>query len=170
MMPVANDARDLSANGSTPLLEGATRRRRLSARPDGRSLQSLQFFWRPRGVPPRPQYGGPRWRAVLSPKWQMHAAASMGLDGSNADGHAADARADRFLNGEQMYRRHRWAESDPERTPSPPTGGPESRLHFASTPLHHVTDKFNPGAWTGAVGARGRQRVSGRIYLCPSLA
>ena len=40
MTPVANDARDLSANGSTPLLEGATRRRRLE-RASGRSVAAI---------------------------------------------------------------------------------------------------------------------------------
>lgn len=35
-----------------------------------------------------------------------------------------------------------------------PTDGPTIRLHFACSPLNYVTAKFNPGAWTGAVGAR----------------
>ena len=35
-----------------------------------------------------------------------------------------------------------------------PTAGPTIRLHFACSPLNYVTNKFNPGAWTGTVGAR----------------
>ena len=122
MTPVANDARDLSANGSTPLLEGATRRRRLE-RASGRSVAAIASIFGACAACVL-VLGAAVHRRTRVPSLQM-AIDTAGIDGP----------------------------TDPT-DGSLPTGGPVFRLHFACSPLNYVTDKFNPGAWTGAVGAR----------------